>query len=518
MKNNFTFILILILLTAFPFTLGAQEKATALSAPPTGEAFRPEKPQRLTLDQCLDLALKYNATRKVSLVAREIADAQYRQALSAYWPQLTLTSTATRMENPPLFIFPASPLPLGNATMPLAQAIATAQLLNNPATPLGSPAYNAALPGAINAVLQGLQGSTMPAQQIKLMDRDSLFTSLELIYPLYTGGKRSALTTQAKLGVEIAQEASRRTDLQVAHDVKVYYYSTILCRNLLQLGQETLERFEVTLELTESLYKNGTGRVKKTDYLRTQVIVASIRSFLESLKSNEWLARAALVNAMGLDWRAEVEPVDTVLPWQGYDGALENLVNAAQHGNPQMLQVQLGIEATEAKVKEARSGHLPLLVFFGNINRIDNSYDAGIMAPDNKDNWNIGIRMALPLFNGYRTSNETKEAGLRVAKLQQERLLLKEGLALQVKDAFLQVGRAQAQVKAMRDAVDAAVQNRDLNTRAYQDELVETKDVIEAQMMEFFINGQYQKALYDNVASQSDVEFIVGRGIRESTN
>lgn len=511
MKNIFIFILIY--LATFPGAVGAQEKAAALSAPIAGQTVGTEKPQRLTLDQCLDLALKYNGTRKVSQAAREIAEAQYQQVLSAYWPQLTLTSTATRMKNPPLFIFPATPLPLGNATMPLAQAIATTQLLNNGLTP-GSPAYNAALPGAINAVMQGLQSSNMPAQEIKLMDRDTLFTSLELIYPLYTGGKRSALKTQAKLGVGIAQEASRRTDLQVVHDIKVYYYSSILCRNLLQLGQDTLERFEVTLELTESLYKNGTGRVKKTDYLRTQVIVASIRSFLESLKSNERLARAALVNAMGLDWRAEVEPADTVLPWQGYNDALERLVNAAQQGNPQMLQVQLGIEATEAKVKEARSGHLPLLVFFGSINRIDNSYDAGIMAPDNKENWNLGIRMALPLFNGFRTSSETKEAGLRVAKLQQEKLLLKEGIALQVKDAFLQVGRAQAQVKAMKDAVDAAGQNRDLNTRAYQDELVETKDVIEAQMMEFFINGQYLKALYDNVASQSDVEFIVGKGIR----
>ncbi|HMK48884.1 MAG TPA: hypothetical protein VK435_02435, partial [Thermodesulfovibrionales bacterium] len=98
-------------------------------------------------------------------------------------------------------------------------------------------------------------------------------------------------------------------------------------------------------------------------------------------------------------------------------------------------------------------------------------------------------------------------------KIQQERLLLKEGIALKVKDAFLQIGRSQGQVKSTREALDAARENRELNVRAYQEELVETKDVIEAQLIEFFINGQYLKALYDNAANQADLEFIVGKKI-----
>jgi outer membrane protein len=501
-----------------PLIAEAQNPGTAVAAASSEGPPRFDKPRRLTLEQCIDLALKYNRMRKASKASREIAEAQYKQALSAYWPQLSLTSTGTRMESPPLFIFPASPLPLGSAGRPLAEAIATAQLLKNPlAPPPGTPAYNAVLAGIADTVQKGLETSTMPAQEIKLMDRDTLVTSLELIYPLYTGGKRSALTTQAKLGIEFAKEASRRTDLQVIHDVKVYYYSSLLAKKLLEQGQETLERFEVTLELTENLYKHGSGKVKKTDYLRTQVIVASIRSFIEQLKSNEWLARSALVNAMGLDWHSEVEPIETDIPFKAYGGDLEKLVAGSHQSNPQMIQVELGIGVSEAKVKEARSGHLPVLVFFGNINRIDNSYDAGIMAPENKKNWNLGIRMELPLFKGFRTTNEEREASARVEKIRQERLLLKEGVALQVKDAFLQVARAQAQVKATKEALDAAVENRDLNTRAYRDELVETKDVIEAQMMEFFINGQYLKALYDNVAGHSDLEFIVGKGMNDTT-
>ena len=502
-----------------PLAANAQDNTKPNQASPTSEYVNLAKPQRLTLERCIDIAFKNNRMRKASQASQEMAEAQYKQALSAYWPQLTLTSTATRMDEPMNFVFPGASMSSAMGTMSgsLAEAIANTQLAKQGITPDtipgGLPAYNAALAAATAQALQGLQTTKMADQNVKLMDRDTLYTSLELIYPLYTGGKRSALAAQAKGGVEIAKEGARRTDLQVINDVKRFYYASILARNLLKSGQETLERFQVTLELTENLYKNGAGKVKKTDYLRTQVIVASIRSFLENLKANEALARSALVNAMGLDWQSEVEPADDEIPLKTYGGDLEKFVSEALKWNPQLVQIKLGIGATEAKVKEARSGHLPVVVFFGSLNRIDNSYDAGLMTSDNKNNWGLGLRVELPIFKGFRTVNEEREATARVQKIRQENLLLQEGIALQVKDAFLQVNRSQAQVKAIKDALDAAVENRDLNTRAYQDELVETKDVIEAQMIEFFIIGQYLKATYDHAVSQSSLEFIIGKGI-----
>ena len=53
------------------------------------------------LEQCLEIALQENRKRPASLAAVTFAEAQHRQALSAYWPQLTLTASATlRSDNP----------------------------------------------------------------------------------------------------------------------------------------------------------------------------------------------------------------------------------------------------------------------------------------------------------------------------------------------------------------------------------------------------------------------------------
>ncbi|HMK48942.1 MAG TPA: TolC family protein, partial [Thermodesulfovibrionales bacterium] len=228
------------------------------------------------------------------------------------------------------------------------------------------------LAGATAKAEQGLNSAKISAYDVKLMDRDTLLTSLSMIYPIYTGGKRSSMVQQARIGVDTAKEESRLTDMQIVHDVKSFYYGTVLAENLETLGRETLERFEVTLELTEKLYKTGSGRVKKTDYLRTQVIVSSIRSALELLKSNAELAKSALVNAMGLDWRSRINLAETEIPFKPFETELLKMVDDVNQSNPQMAQIQLGIDASEAKIREARSGHLPVIALFGNANHIDN--------------------------------------------------------------------------------------------------------------------------------------------------
>jgi outer membrane protein TolC len=119
--------------------------------------------------------------------------------------------------------------------------------------------------------------------------------------------------------------------------------------------------------------------------------------------------------------------------------------------------------------------------------------------------------MELPLFKGFRTKYEVKEATARLKKVRRQKILLREGIALQVKDVFLQMVRSQEQRRATNEAARAAEENRDLNERAYQQDLVETKDVIEAQLVESFMKAGRERTLYDHIEARARLEFVVGR-------
>jgi outer membrane protein TolC len=114
-----------------------------------------------------------------------------------------------------------------------------------------------------------------------------------------------------------------------------------------------------------------------------------------------------------------------------------------------------------------------------------------------------------------RTTGEVREARARLEKLKQQQFLLKEGIALQVKHIFIQLTTAQQQKVSSEAAAASSEENRSLHERAYQEELVETKDVIEAQLMESLMKANYQKTLYDNLDARANMDFIVGRQITE---
>jgi len=129
--------------------------------------------------------------------------------------------------------------------------------------------------------------------------------------------------------------------------------------------------------------------------------------------------------------------------------------------------------------------------------------------------WTAGVGVGFPLFNGFQTQNTVSETLARVNQLQQTQFLLREGLGLQIKDLVLSLDAAAKSQQATLRAMQSAAENRDLNTRAYQNELVETEAVIKAQLMEALMAAQHYKARYDYVAVLSQLSLVVGTEVRE---
>jgi outer membrane protein len=306
---------------------------------------------------------------------------------------------------------------------------------------------------------------------------------------------------------------SRRTDLEITDSVKRLYWGSVLAQQLYQVGQDTLARMEATLNLTETMYKEGGGKVKKTDWLDNKVMVESLRSMVALLEKNELMAQAALANTMGLSWDSSIKPADKEMPFAPFMDKLEGLVGTAYRFNPDWNKVEAGLRAAEGAVRTARSDFYPKLAVTGELHKWWNDYNAGMATERNKEGWTVGVGVEIPLFSGFLTKNKVAETKARVEKIKEEQFLLKEGLGLQIKDTFLALSAAEKSHQATLDAMKASTENRDLNTRAYQNELVETEKVIRAQLMEALMCAQHYKARYDHIALQSQLNLLVGTEI-----
>ena len=79
-----------------------------------------------------------------------------------------------------------------------------------------------------------------------------------------------------------------------------------------------------------------------------------------------------------------------------------------------------------------------------------------------------------------------------------------------LKNIFVSLDAAQKAYQSSQDAMKSAEENRDLNTRAYQNELVETDKVVRAQLVEALMAAQHYRTAYDHIALQAQLSLVVG--------
>ena len=450
----------------------------------------------LTLEKCVHIALKNHQSLKVSDENVLMAEALYQQAMSAYWPRISADVNASRADQDRTFSF---------------QGEIDGQALTS-ALAKSSPALGQLMQSGLAQPI-----SSIPLDvKTKLYNRDLVMAAVNLTYPLFTGGKINAIVGQAEKGVKIAQELRRKTRLEVVNDVKKYYFGAQFAAQMQKLTSDTLERFQVLQELTERLYQHGSMKVKKTDYLRTKTTTAMTRSMLHEAKYATDLAHEALGNAMGIEWQEGLSLVETDQT-PSLDTNLEALINSAQQFNPDIQQLSLAIQASDHMIAEAKSGYYPMIGFQAEAHSIQNSYNQGLFNGDNREGWTVGIGLQWNFFDGFQTTGKVKQAEAQQRKFESQKILLDKGMALMIKQQFLRIKSAYAQIKDTENASQFASENRQLNVSAYQEELVETKDVIEAQIVETFTQGAYFRSRYALDTALANLEFLVGNKIESVT-
>ncbi|MBB1076621.1 TolC family protein [Rhodoferax sp. 4810] len=446
-----------------------------------------ERLDNLTLAQATQMALQNHRSMQVSQAALDMAEAQYQQAMSAFGPKVGFEAGFQRADEDRTFTFDG--------------------VVQTPSMPIP-------LPAALGGGILPIPSMPLPINlDVKMFDRDVTKAALNFNYPLYTGGKKEAVTGMARAGAEIAREERRKTELEVVRDVNRYYNGVIFAQQMQQLASDTLDRFQALQDLTERLYQGASLKVKKTDYLRSKTTTAVTRSMLREANYASQLTREALANAMGLPINTTVslapEPDLPVMTT-----ALDTLVADAMAFNPDKQRLELAVQAADHQIDEARSANLPMVGLEASTYQVWNGYDGGLFNDANRKGWTVGIGVKWDLWDSGLTKASINAAQAGKLKLEAQRVLLDNGLALQIKDDFMRIQRSRAQVDDSTQAQSFAEENRKLHVRAYQEEMVETKDVIEAQIVESFASASLYRARHDLRAAVADLNNRVGRALQ----
>lgn len=459
--------------------------AMLLSIVSTKNLYAAEAYDRLTLSDAVRVALENNVQQRISLQAAAIAESQYQEALSAHWPTINLQATAMRMDEDPTFSFPGTGVSIAGLAAPLNAALFG-----------GAPV----IPSTINSA----------PQKVKLMDRDTATATLQMMLPLYTGGKITSIVNQASLGKEIAKEEYQRSTLQVVRDVKRYYYAVKLTQGLAGLAHDTVETLETTRDLTKSMYEGGSETINKLDYLKTEMAVNYAKSLETEFSAKEKSATAALVHAMGVPWNTAIKITADEFPKTNRQPALENLIAEAQQFNPDLGIIKLAVKVADEQVNEAKSAYYPQIAFTGNLRRIENSFDGGLVNDDNRNSWTIGVVMNMPIYDFGKTSNHINTAKLKRNKMGETQLLVEQGLAAQIKNLFIGLDAASQQIGLAEKTVAFSRDYERLTNQAYQIGASKPEDMIQASIYNAVVEGSFLRAQHDSANNMAEIEYFIG--------
>ncbi len=430
--------------------------------------------QPLSLQEAISNALENNQKQKISHYDHQIAQARYKQVASAEYPSLDLSLTLNRHDE---------------------------KFVDETKTSFEIPA----------GILAPVPVS-MPVEYTHVvMGRDTAIARVDLQYALYTGGKISALKEQAKQGIEYSQETSKLTEDEIIRNVKKYYAAARLSEELVTLTQNTAERIEAIKDITEAFYKGESLSVKKTDYLRVNLMLLSVRSILSQMKEKEKLAKSALLFEIGESQTTSIELTDKALHTNNMPKDLQSYFEALLINNHQLQQSNIALKIRDAQINEAKSDYLPTIALYAKAQRLTNNLEGGIINGTNANSWDIGAALKLNIFSGNLTKYKVQEKEIEKLKLQAQQAYLRSALSLQTQNAFSSLQSALEQVEMLTEAVAIAHENSDLNFRGYQQGMIPTKDVIEAQIFESMTKANYYKASYEAAVAQAQLNYTVGK-------
>lgn len=378
----------------------------------------------LTLPEAIELALKNNP--RIRSVGKDIETEVYnlRAAKAERMPKIDLTSGVTRYRYP----------------MPLTPIVIES-------------------PSAV--------GLKIPRFEQTIYDAGAI-----LRLPLYRGGRLQRNVAVAELRKAIAEDnlVFGREDL--IYNVSSVYHKVLQLERLQATSESTVKQFEAHRHDVESLYRAGS--VAYLDLVKTDVELGhAVQNRLQAendLESAYELLRT-LIGSEDAEWRPVLRTPVTEEP---VCSAIAECRQKAFRQRADLKALQKRLRIGEQRVKIAQGKYYPDVSLAGEY------IDRSGTDLEYKENWDVGVRMSVPIFDGGLIGAEVAREKNELAKLKEEQRALNLTIQREVKDAVLTLENARARLLVAQTAVVSAKENVRVEGLKYRAGSATNTDVIDA--------------------------------------
>lgn len=248
-------------------------------------------------------------------------------------------------------------------------------------------------------------------------------------------GRTKNLYTSANLNAQAQQQTARATREQIVFVVDQSFYDALSSDVLVKVAEQTVQARQVVANQVQAL-ENAKLR-SALDVSFANVALAQAQLLLVNANNNRGVAYAILSEALGLPNEKTFELVDTA-PAQPPSQNIDAIIQQALENRPDVKALELQQNAAEHFATAEERLQLPDvsalgaagLTPFSSDRLVTNNYGA------------VGVNIHVPVFNGYLFKARAAEARFRASAAQESVRDLRDRVARDVRQAWLNVNSA----------------------------------------------------------------------------
>jgi outer membrane protein TolC len=323
---------------------------------------------------------------------------------------------------------------------------------------------------------------------------------------IYNGGANIANLKQAKLNLKVQEETLRAKKLDIEFEAKRLYYGLLLAYETERIAQELVDNAKEHYLDVKNRYEQGTS--SRFDLLQSSVQVSLLIPELVNAKNAVLLTMAELKKLLGFKQQEEISLADSRLHYSLIEIREGEFLKQAYLNKPEMALKTLGIDISKWSIQMAKSGWRPQVN--ADLGYDYHSNDWGNMFNKRHNNWSAGVSISMPLFDGFSAKAKVDAARARYAQAIISKENLVDQIAVDVKQACLDLQQAEAIVNSQKDNVVEAKEALRIANVSYDNGEAKNLDVLDAQVSLSRIQQNLSEGIYDYLMARAELDRTLG--------
>ncbi|MDE0214890.1 MAG: TolC family protein [Deltaproteobacteria bacterium] len=313
-------------------------------------------------------------------------------------------------------------------------------------------------------------------------------------------GRREGTVRREQETLEARRFSERTSVDDIVLNVRRAFFDYLRAEALVRVEQDTVKDRETLVRQARGFFEVGTR--PKIDVARAEASLFAAQAGLIGAQNGVRIAWARLKSAMGVTRFAERQ-VASEVNVQAPTLSLDEAVKTALESRGEIMEFQSRLKAQQEAIDVVKLGRMPRV-------RVDGQY--GRRWHNDENVVNSSLTLEFPLFAGLTLKPEIERAVSDYAVVRAQLEELRQRIALEVEESFLNLVEAGERIKANEAQTRSAKENLDLANGRYQVGVGSIIEITEAQVINTRAQTDYIRSIYDHKVAEARLARAMGRG------